>query len=142
MSAAIESLEPKPVWRFFSGIAAVPRASKQEQKIRAHVKQVAASFHFKVREDGVGNLLIEVPASKGRESAPPTVLQGHLDMVCEKNSGTKHNFDTDPIRLLLDKAADGKQIVRADGTTLGADNGHHLRFLQGPSDDQSRFRRG
>ena len=123
MPSEIESLEPKAVWRFFSGLAAVPRPSKQEQKIRAHVKQLAESLKFKVREDSVGNLLIEVPATKGREGAPPTLLQGHLDMVCEKNSGTKHDFDHDPIRLVLDKAADGKQIVRADGTTLGADNG-------------------
>ncbi|HKQ48933.1 MAG TPA: beta-Ala-His dipeptidase [Phycisphaerae bacterium] len=121
--SAIESLAPQSVWRFFAGIAAVPRPSKREQKIRAHVKQLAESHRFKVREDSIGNLVIEVPATKGCESAPAIVLQGHLDMVCEKDSGTTHNFDSDPIRLLLDKSADGKQIIRADGTTLGADNG-------------------
>ena len=121
--SAVESLAPQTVWRIFSGISAVPRPSKREQKIRAHVKQVAESHKFKVREDRVGNLLIEVPATKGCENAPAVVLQGHLDMVCEKNAGTAHDFDADPIRLVIDKAAEGKQIVRADGTTLGADNG-------------------
>lgn len=121
--SAIESLAPQSVWRFFSGIAAVPRPSKREQKIRAYVKQLAESHKFKVREDAIGNLLIEVPATKGCENTPPIVLQGHLDMVCEKDTGTVHNFDADPIRLLLDKSAEGKQIIRADGTTLGADNG-------------------
>src|SRR5262249_34062540 len=105
------------------GIASVPRPSKHEERIRAHVKQLAESLRFRVREDRVGDLLIEVPATKGCENVPPTVLQAHLDMVCEKNSGTIHDFDKDPIRLKLDKPAAGRQIVRADGTTLGADNG-------------------
>lgn len=77
-----------------------------------------------VREDAVGNMVIEVPATPGCEGAPITVLQGHLDMVPEANSGTDHDFEKDPIRLIVDKdEATGKQIVRADGTTLGADNG-------------------
>src|SRR5690242_543639 len=97
--SAVESLEPKSVWKFFSGIAAVPRPSKHEEKIRAYVKQLAGSLRFTVREDRVGDLVIEVPATKGHEKAPITVLQGHLDMVCEKNSGTTHDFDNDPIRL-------------------------------------------
>ena len=63
---------------------------------------------------------IDVPATKGHEKAPITVLQGHLDMVCEKNSGTQHDFDRDPIRLVLDKDAKGEAIVRADGTDNGA----------------------
>lgn len=121
--SAIESLAPKPVWKFFAGLASVPRPSKHEEKIRAYVKQLAESLKFSVREDRVGNLLIEVPAGKGCERAAPTVLQGHLDMVCEKNSGTTHNFDTDAIRLIIDKSDKGEQIIRADGTTLGADNG-------------------
>ncbi len=122
-NSAVESLAPSSVWRYFAGLASVPRPSKHEEKIRAYVKQLAESLKFKVREDRVGNLLIEVPASKGGEGVPPTVLQGHLDMVCEKNSGTAHDFDKDPIRLVVDKNERGEQIVRADGTTLGADNG-------------------
>lgn len=122
-SASVESLEPKAVWQFFAGMAAVPRPSKQEQRIRAHVRKVAESHGFKVKEDALGNMLIDVPATPGHEKAAVTVLQGHLDMVCEKNSGTTHDFDRDPIRLVLDRDENGAQIVRADGTTLGADNG-------------------
>ena len=77
-----------------------------------------------VREDPVGNLLIDVPASAGCEGAPVTVLQAHLDMVCEQNADSTHDFDREGIRLIVDHdTANGEQIVRADGTTLGADNG-------------------
>lgn len=118
----IESLEPQAVWRFFAGMCAVPHCSKKEGQIIAHMKQLAGEYKLAVREDAVGNLVIEVPATPGHEQVPLTVLQGHLDMVCEKNSGTVHDFDRDPLKLLLE-TQDGEQIVRADGTTLGADNG-------------------
>lgn len=120
----IEDLEPKLVWEIFRGIASVPRPSKKEQKIRAHVMEWAKRNGLKVREEKIGNLIIEVPGTKGHEKTPVTVLQGHLDMVCESNSGTKHDFDREGIRLKL--GADKKkneQIVQAEGTTLGADNG-------------------
>jgi dipeptidase D len=123
-TSAVANLEPQPVWQYFAGIAAVPRASKHEERIRQHVRRLAQERGFNVREDSVGNLLIEVPASPGHENAPVTVLQGHLDMVCEKNAGTAHDFDHDPIRLVVERdPSTGEEIVRADGTTLGADNG-------------------
>lgn len=123
-STVVESLEPALVWRFFAGISDVPHPSKREEKIRKHIKEVAAENKLKVREDQIGNLLIEVPASDGCESAPITVLQGHLDMVCEKNAETTHDFDRDPIKLIVENdPAEKVEIVRADGTTLGADNG-------------------
>ena len=118
----IESLEPKLVWQIFAGIAAVPRPSKKEERIRQHLKDAAARHKFALREDKVGNMVISVPATPGCEHAPIIVLQGHIDMVCEKNADTQHDFDNDPIRMVLDKH-DGERIVRADGTTLGADNG-------------------
>ena len=122
--SAVESLEPAAVWRFFAGISATPRPSKHETRIREHIRAVAEQHRLAVREDGMGNMVIDVPASPGCESAPITVLQGHLDMVCEKNAGTQHDFDRDPIRLVVEEEADsGELIVRADGTTLGADNG-------------------
>lgn len=123
-SSGVTQLEPTTVWECFAGIAAVPRPSKSEQKIRAHVRALAEQHKLKVREDRIGNLVVEVPATPGHEKAPVTVLQGHLDMVPEKNSGTAHDFEKDPIRLVVDRdPADGRQIVRAEGTTLGADNG-------------------
>jgi len=122
--AAIESLEPKSVWGFFAGIAAVPRPSKKEEKIRAHIHEVAKQMGLRCRQEEVGNIIIEVPATPGRESAPITVLQGHLDMVPEKNQDTKHDFENDPIKLILETdPKTGRRFVHADGTTLGADNG-------------------
>jgi len=123
-SAGIETLGPMPMWRLFAGIAAVPRCSKKEQQARAHVRGVAEGMGFQVREDAAGNMLIEARATPGCENAPITVIQGHLDMVCEKNSATEHDFARDPIRTVIDQDQQtGEQFVRADGTTLGADNG-------------------
>ena len=123
-STAIESLEPQSVWKFFAGIAAVPRPSKKEEKIRAHIHDVVKQCGLSARQENVGNIIIDVPATPGREGAPITVLQGHLDMVAEKNRGTVHDFDNDPIRMLVETdRKTGDRIVRADGTTLGADNG-------------------
>lgn len=122
-STTIGQLEPTLVWQLFADFCTVPHGSKKEQRIRAHMKALAEKHGLVAREDAVGNMVIEVPASPGCEHAPVTVLQGHLDMVCEKNSGTPHDFDNDPIRPVIDVDASGKQIVRAQGTTLGADNG-------------------
>lgn len=123
-SHSVEQLAPTAVWQCFAGIAAVPRPSKSEAKIRAHVRALAEQHKLKVREDRTGNLVVEVPATPGHEKATVTVLQGHLDMVPEKNTGTQHDFEKDPIRLVIDcDPVDGRQVVRAEGTTLGADNG-------------------
>ncbi|MGB0715295.1 MAG: beta-Ala-His dipeptidase [Phycisphaerae bacterium] len=119
----VEGLEPKELWQFFAGMSDVPRPSKKEERIRAFVEGLAKEHGFACRKDEVGNLLIEVPASPGCENAPVTVIQGHLDMVCEKNADTRHDFDQDPIQLVLDEDGQGEKILRAAGTTLGADNG-------------------
>jgi dipeptidase D len=121
---ALADLQPAAAWKFFAGLSAHPRASGKEERVRAHLEGVARGLGLATRTDAVGNLLIEAPATRGCEAAPVTVLQGHLDMVCEKNSGTTHDFDRDPIKLIVDRdAEDGRVVVRADGTTLGADNG-------------------
>ena len=120
----IAELEPKSVWRFFAGMAAVPRPSKHEEQIRAHLRAIAQEHGLTAREDAVGNVVIDVPASPGCENAPTIVLQGHLDMVPEKNTGTQHDFEKDPIRTKITKdEKTGRDIVVAEGTTLGADNG-------------------
>lgn len=123
MTATLETLEPRLIWQLFPGIAAVPRPSKHEEKIRAHLRSLVASHGLTFTEDDAGNLVVTVPASTGLEHAPITVLQAHVDMVCEKNSDTAHDFDNEGIHLVLDKDAKGETIVRARGTTLGADNG-------------------
>jgi len=123
-TARIESLEPKAVWNFFVGLSAVPRPSKREEKIRAHVLGLAETHGFVARQDDIGNIVVDVPATPGHEAAPITVIQGHLDMVPENNNDTPHDWDNDPITLIMDKDAEtGLDIVRAKGTTLGADNG-------------------
>ncbi|MCK4873363.1 MAG: aminoacyl-histidine dipeptidase [Phycisphaerales bacterium] len=122
--ATVESLRPAAVWRFFAEMSAVPRPSKNEEKIRAHIHATCDRLGFAARQDPAGNIVIEVPATTGCEHAPTIVLQGHVDMVAEKNAGIDHDFDRDPIQLVIDAAAStGEQIVRAAGTTLGADNG-------------------
>lgn len=123
-ASELGSLEPAAVWGFFSRIAAIPHPSRKEERIRQGVRAMAQEHGLSVREDPTGNVVIDVPGSPGCGSAPITVLQAHLDMVCEKNADSAHDFDRDGVSLIIDHdAASGKQIVRADGTTLGADNG-------------------
>jgi dipeptidase D len=114
----MENLEPQSLWRHFEALSAIPRASEKEAAARSYVLAQAARLGLESVTDGVGNIVVRKPARPGREGAVPAVLQGHLDMVCEKNEGTAHNFDTDPIRLVRDG-----DWLKADGTTLGADNG-------------------
>ena len=118
MSNAIDGLAPEPLWRHFASLAAIPHGSKNEAAIRAHVVAFAAKLRLPCRVDATGNVLITKPGTAGLEGHAPVVVQGHLDMVCEKNSGTVHDFAKDPIRLVRS----GDEI-KADGTTLGADNG-------------------
>ncbi|MDR3250499.1 MAG: aminoacyl-histidine dipeptidase [Tannerella sp.] len=114
----IKDLEPKSVWSYFHEITQVPRPSKKEGKIIDYVEGVAAKHKIAVKKDKSGNLLLSSPATKGYEKLPTVILQAHLDMVCEKNANVSHDFDNDPIKTVVDG-----EWLRADGTTLGADNG-------------------
>jgi len=118
MTPALAQLEPKEVWKHFAELATIPRASTKEAAAREYVLSIAKRLSLEADHDDVGNTVIRKPAHPGRESAPMALLQGHLDMVCEKNEGTPHNFDTDPIKV--EREGDW---LKADGTTLGADNG-------------------
>ncbi|MGA3194422.1 MAG: aminoacyl-histidine dipeptidase [Terriglobales bacterium] len=118
MTTAFVNLEPKAVWKHFEKLAAIPRASTKEGAAREYVRALAASLGLEAILDDAGNLVVRKPARPGREAAPMALLQGHLDMVCEKNEGTAHNFDTDPIKVVREGG-----WLKADGTTLGADNG-------------------
>lgn len=106
------------VLKCFEELSKVPRGSKKEEKIRDWLINWANQHQLKSKVDKVGNLLIEVPASKGYENAPCVVLQGHLDMVCEKTPESSHDFSKDPIEFVLDG-----EWLKANQTTLGADNG-------------------
>lgn len=104
--------------KWFTEITKIPRCSKHEEKIRAWLMSWAKENNFETQTDKVGNIVIKVPASPGYENAPLTVLQGHMDMVCEKTPDSKHDFTKDAIKLVYDG-----DWLKADGTTLGADNG-------------------
>jgi dipeptidase D len=118
MSSPLQDLEPKEIWRHFEALSKIPRNSGDEARAREYVLAQAARLGLEQTQDRVGNVVIRKPARSGREAAPMTVLQGHLDMVCEKNEGTAHDFDRDPIKVVRDG-----DWLKADGTTLGADNG-------------------
>ena len=112
------TLSPQPVWRHFQTLCEIPRASKAEGPLRQALQDWAQSRGLATRTDAAGNLLIKKPASAGREQFPGVILQGHLDMVCQQNEGSAHDFDHDPITPVL---KDG--WLTAENTTLGADNG-------------------
>ena len=111
-------LKPASVFHFFEEVCQVPRPSKKEEKIRAFLIGFAQERGLEYKTDEAGNLLIMKPATPGKENLKKVVLQSHMDMVCEKNKTTEHNFDTDPIRTYVDG-----EWLKAQGTTLGADNG-------------------
>ncbi len=114
----LDKLQPQPIWNYFEDICQVPRPSKKEDKIRRFLLDFAAKHNLEALTDEIGNVLIRKPATPGRENLPTVVLQSHMDMVCEKNSDKVFNFDTDAIVPVLDG-----EWVKADGTTLGSDNG-------------------
>jgi dipeptidase D len=115
---AVRALEPKAIWNHFADLNAVPRASKKEERVTAFIKAYGESLGLPTQVDEAGNVIIKKPGSKGKEKNPAVVLQSHLDMVHQKNAGTDFNFDTDGIRMKVDG-----DWVKAEGTTLGADNG-------------------
>jgi len=118
MSNLIEGLKPELVWKYFAEISKIPRGSKNEKKISDYVVETAKKLGLDVKRDKVLNVIIRKPASRGRENVPMVCLQGHLDMVCEKNKDKVHNFEKDPLELVVK----GNYLM-ANGTTLGADNG-------------------
>ncbi len=118
MSQEIRNLEPKALWNKFADLNAVPRPSKKEDRVIEFMKNFGNSLGLETFEDEIRNVIIRKPATPGMENRKPIVLQGHLDMVCQKNNDTNFDFDTQGIDMYVDG-----DWVRARGTTLGADNG-------------------
>lgn len=114
----ITELKPAGVWAYFNEILAIPRISKKEDQIIAYLIEFAKNQDLDYKRDPVGNLLISKPATPGFENKKGVILQSHADMVGEKHASVKHDFEKDPIRAYVE---DG--WVRAEGTTLGADDG-------------------
>lgn len=113
-----KDLRPAVVFHYFDEVCQVPRPSKKEEKIRAYLLDFAKKHNLEAKTDEAGNVLIKKAASAGMENLKTVILQSHIDMVCEKNKDTEHNFETDPIQTYIDG-----EWLRAKGTTLGADNG-------------------
>lgn len=118
MNEEIMRLQPAAVWRYFLEICEVPRPSKKEEKIAAYLIEFGKKHNLETLVDDIGNILIRKPATAGMENRKTVVLQSHIDMVCEKNSDTVHDFDNDPIIPYIEG-----EWVKARGTTLGADDG-------------------
>ena len=118
MEKSLQQLKPERLWYYFSEICKVPRPSKKEEKIAAWLTDFARLNNLECIKDECGNILIRKNASPGYEKRKTVILQSHMDMVCEKNSDTVHDFDTDPILPRIEG-----EWVKATGTTLGADDG-------------------
>jgi dipeptidase D len=114
----IGELEPKALWRHFNEICKIPHGSGNETELRKYMLGFAMERELEAQADKAGNVVVRVPATPGHETAPVLVLQGHLDMVCEKNSDISFDFAKDAIQPVIDG-----DWVTAKGTTLGADNG-------------------
>ena len=114
----IRNLEPKQLWNLFHEITRIPHPSKKEKKLADFVVKFAKDHQLETTVDKVGNVIIRKQATRGMENRKGVILQGHLDMVPQKNSDKKHDFEKDPIETVIDG-----DWVRANGTTLGSDNG-------------------
>ena len=118
MNYRLNHLQPATVWQYFEDICQIPHPSKQEEKLGAFLMDFAKKHNLEAKQDKVGNVIIKKSASKGFEKKKTVVLQSHIDMVCEKNADKEFDFDKDAIQPVIDG-----EWVRAEGTTLGADDG-------------------
>lgn len=126
----IKDLQPRIVWDNFHGITRQPRPSKHEEKIRAWLMDWGKSRGIETFTDDTGNVIMRVPASPGYENRKGVILQGHMDMVPQKNADVAHDFLNDPIETIVDG-----DWLRAKGTTLGADDGLGLALALSAIED-------
>ncbi len=118
MPNQVANLEPQPLWKHFADLNAIPRPSKREQRVAKFIFDFGKKLGLETQTDDFGNVIIKKPGSPGFEKKPAVILQGHLDMVHQKNAGTDFDFEKQGIEMFVDG-----DMVRAHGTTLGADNG-------------------
>ncbi|CAM1346605.1 aminoacyl-histidine dipeptidase [Tenacibaculum crassostreae] len=126
MNSEIRNLEPKAVWKNFADLNAVPRPSKKEERVIQFMVDFGKNLNLETMVDKVGNVIIRKPATAGMENRKTVVLQSHLDMVHQKNADTVFDFDTEGIKMFVDG-----DWVKAQGTTLGADNGLGVASIMG-----------
>lgn len=118
MDSLLQNPDTRALWTYFLELSRIPRGSKAEAAAADWVAEQGKALGCQVERDAIGNVLLRKQASLGRENRPTVALQAHVDMVCEKNEGTPHDFLKDPLQLVLEG-----DLLRASGTTLGADNG-------------------
>jgi len=126
MSIEVRALEPKVLWNYFSDLNEVPRGSKKEERVIQFMVDFGKKLNLETVVDPVGNVIIKKPAFKGMENRKTVVMQSHLDMVHQKNSDTIFDFDKEGIKMKIDG-----EWVKAQGTTLGADNGLGVAAIMG-----------
>src|SRR5688500_9904262 len=131
-TAVLDDLEPSAFWDHFSALTRIPRPSRAEEPVIDHVRAWAELHGFDLQQDEGRNLVIRVPATPGRESAPTVTLQGHLDMVCERDPSSPN----DPAEGRIVLVRDGEWL-KADGTTLGADDGVAIAAMMALVEDGS-----
>ena len=132
MAAIFEDLKPKDVFKYFEIISSIPRGSGSEKALSDYMLKFAESLGLWARQDEAYNIYIKKPASSGCEQAPTVILQGHMDMVCEKNKDVQHDFQTEGLRLVIED-----DFIKADGTSLGADNGVAIAYQMAVLADSS-----
>lgn len=118
-----QGLEPQAALEYFEQLSAIPRGSYNEKEVSDFLKAFGESLNLETIQDDVMNIIIKKPGTPGYEDAPIVILQGHMDMVCEKNEGTDHDFTRDGLKLFIEG-----DLLKAQGTTLGADNGIAVAF--------------
>ncbi len=131
-TTVLTGLEPRSFWAHFEALTRIPRPSRQEEPVIEHVRAWAAEHGFELHQDAGRNLVFRVPATSGRESAPIVALQGHLDMVCERDPASPN----DPAEGRIALVRDGDWL-KADGTTLGADDGVAIAAMMALAEDTS-----
>ena len=124
MNAVLKNLNPPEIWSIFSQILKIPRSSHHEEKISDFIIDFGNKLGLETIKDETGNVIIRKPATAGMENRKGIILQGHLDMVPQKNSDKVHDFEKDPIEAVIDG-----EWVRANETTLGSDNGIGLSAI-------------
>lgn len=123
MNYVLNNLEPRAVFKYFEEISRIPRGSGNEKRISDYLVSFAKKYNLEVIQDEALNVIIKKHGTSGYENSPIVILQGHMDMVCEKNKEIDHDFEKDPLKLRVDG-----DFVRATGTTLGADNGIAIAY--------------
>ncbi|HPU63005.1 MAG TPA: aminoacyl-histidine dipeptidase [Mobilitalea sp.] len=132
MDKYLEQVDYKGIFKYFSEISKIPRGSGNEEEISKYLEEFAKSRNLEYNRDSANNIIIIKEATPGYEDEPAIMLQGHMDMVCEKKTDSTHDFTKDPIKLVVDG-----DYLHADGTTLGADNGIAVAYIMALLSDES-----